>query len=205
MHDAYSNDRHAPCILRRTRAYIARRMDEAERRQNLLGAFVLAVADRLRAETEAAVGHTGAAAAALVSIAHFPDQTVEQLRQAIGLSHPAAVRVVDRLVEQGLVRRRPAGRGPAVALRVTAAGRRRARRILDVRRRVLAEALPGLSAAESAALEAILEKGLAHLAGTPRTTICRLCDMGRCRRIDCPVVDRQTELGVPPPPFVPVD
>jgi DNA-binding MarR family transcriptional regulator len=180
-------------------------MDDAERRENMLGAYVLAVADRLRGETEAAVGHTGAAAAALVTIAHFPDWTVEQLRQAIGLSHPAAVRVVDRLVEDGLVRRRRAARGPAVALRVTAAGGRRARRVLDVRRRVLSGALPELSAAEAAALEAILEKGLALLAGAPRTTICRMCDMGRCRRIACPVVERQTELGAPPPPFLPLE
>jgi hypothetical protein len=61
------------------------------------------------------------------------------------------------------------------------------------------------SDAEAAALEAILEKGLALVAGAPRTTVCRMCDMGRCRRIACPVVERQTELGAPPPPFVPLD
>jgi DNA-binding MarR family transcriptional regulator len=99
-------------------------MTDDARRHNLLGAFVLAVADRIRVETENSVGHSGSAAAALVTIAHFPGRTVEFLRQAIGLSHPAAVRVVDRLVEQGLVRRRPSGPGPAVALTVTTAGRR---------------------------------------------------------------------------------
>src|ERR671932_595114 len=117
MHGAYSNESYAPRIHRRTRAYIAPRMDDAERRENMLGAYVLAVADRLRGETEAAVGHTGAAAAALVTIAHFPDWTVEQLRQAIGLSHPAAVRVVDRLGQEGPLRPRPPGRGPALAPR----------------------------------------------------------------------------------------
>jgi MarR family transcriptional regulator, negative regulator of the multidrug operon emrRAB len=176
-----------------------------DRRVNMLGAFVVAVADRVRAETEAAVGHTGAGAAALVMIAQFPDRSVEFLRRAIGLSHPAAVRVVDRLVEQKLVRRRPAGRGPAVALRVTAAGRRAAGRILDVRREVVAAALPDLSADEAAALSGILERALERLADTPGTTICRLCDMGRCRRFGCPVVDAQVALGVPPPDFVPVD
>jgi DNA-binding MarR family transcriptional regulator len=176
-----------------------------DRRDNLLGAFVLAVADRLRRETEEAVGHSGAAAAALVTIAQFPDRTVEFLRQAIGLSHPAAVRVVDRLVEERLLRRRPAGPGPAVALALTAAGRRRARRILDLRRKVLADALPQLSRAESSTLSAILERALAQMSDSPGTTHCRLCDMGRCRRIDCPVVDRQIELGRPPPEPVPLD
>src|SRR3954471_5710461 len=85
--------------------------DEHERRANLLGAFALALADRLRAETEAAVGHSGAAAAALVTIVQFPGRTVEFLRRAVGLSHPAAVRVVDRLVEQRLLRPRPGGPG----------------------------------------------------------------------------------------------
>jgi DNA-binding MarR family transcriptional regulator len=180
-------------------------MEEEERRVNMAGAFVLAVADRLRDETEAAVGHTGAAAAALVTIAQFPGRSVEFLRRAVGLSHPAAVRVVDRLVEQGLVRRRAAGRGPAVALTATAAGRRAARRILDVRRRVIAESLPDLSSDEAAALSAILERALEGLAGTPGTTICRLCDMGRCRRVDCPVGEEQIALGRPPPDYVPME
>src|SRR6266540_873100 len=102
-----------------------------DRGQNLLGAFVLEVAGRIQRETEAAIGHAGATAAALVTIAQFPERTVEELRRAIGLSHPAAVRVVDRLVEDRLVRRRRAGRGPAVELTATGAGRRRARGILD--------------------------------------------------------------------------
>jgi DNA-binding MarR family transcriptional regulator len=174
-------------------------MTDDARRHNLLGAFVVAVADRIRVETENSVGHSGSAAAALVTIAHFPGRTVEFLRQAIGLSHPAAVRVVDRLVEQGLVRRRPSGPGPAVALTVTTAGRRAARAVLDVRASVVAQALPRLSAAESATLAGVLEKGLAHLADTPGSTICRLCDQGRCRREDCPVAQRQIELGAPPP------
>jgi MarR family transcriptional regulator, negative regulator of the multidrug operon emrRAB len=180
-------------------------VNEEERYENMLGAFVLAVADRVRLDTEEAIGHTGAAAAALVMIAHFPDRTVEFLRQAVGLSHPAAVRVVDRLVDQRLVRRRPAGRGPAVALRTTAAGKRQARKILDIRRRVLADALPELSAAESATLSAILDKALARLADSPGTTICRLCDQGRCRTADCPVARRQVELGAPPPAPEPLD
>nr|MDP8929022.1 MarR family transcriptional regulator [Actinomycetota bacterium] len=169
-------------------------MNEADRRDNLLGAFALVVADRLRLETENVVGHTGAAGPALVTIAQFPDRTVEFLRRAIGLSHPAAVRVVDRLVDQRLVRRRPSGRGPALALTATAAGKRQARKILGVRRMVLANSLPELSDEESAALTGILEKALRHVVDSPGTTICRLCDQGRCRRDECPVVGRQIEL-----------
>lgn len=173
-------------------------MSATARRDNLLGAFVLAVADQIRDETEQAVGHTGAAAAALVTIAHFPGRTVEFLRQAVGLSHPAAVRVVDGFTNQGLVRRRPSGHGPAVALTVTAAGRRQARAVLDVRAAVVARALPRLSATESATLTAVLERALTRLSDTPGSTICRLCDQGQCRHRDCPVELRQVELGMAP-------
>jgi DNA-binding MarR family transcriptional regulator len=192
MHGAYCNARKGELV------------NEDDRLENLLGAFALAVADRLRSETEDAIGHTGAAAAALITIAQYPDRTVEFLRQTLGLSHPAAVRVVDRLVEQRLVRRRAAGRGPALALAPTATGRRRAREILDLRQEVLADALPELSRTESDTLSAILERALAHLADSPRTTICRLCDARRCGRPDCPVVRKQRELGRTPPDPAPL-
>jgi DNA-binding MarR family transcriptional regulator len=173
-----------------------------DRDQNLLGAFVLEVAGRIQRETEAAIGHTGATAAALVTIAQFPGRTVEELRRAVGLSHPAAVRVVDRLAEERLVTRRPAGRGPAVALTATAAGRRRARRILDIRHGILADALPALSRDEERVLTDVLQRALSGLADTPEPVICRMCDTGRCRRGECPVMERQSERGNPPPQWV---
>ena len=176
-----------------------------DRQQNMLGAFVLAVADQIRAETEAAVGHTGASAAALVTIAQFPGGTVEELRRSVGLSHPAAVRVVDRLVEQRLVKRSRSGPGPAVALTVTANGTKRARKILDVRRKVLRDALPDMSQADSKALTRVLERGLANLADADEPIVCRLCDKGRCRRADCPVVKTQIQRGNEPPEFTQLD
>jgi MarR family transcriptional repressor of emrRAB len=179
-------------------------MNDNDRRDNMLGAFVLAVSDRLRRETAEAIGHTGASASALITVAHFPGRTIEFLRHAIGLSHPATVRVVDRLVERGLVRRRTASRGPAVALTPTAAGKRQARRILEIRQKVIADSVPELSTAESQTLAAILERALGHLSESPGTTHCRLCDMQRCPRPDCPVVLRQTERGSPPPEPVPI-
>jgi MarR family transcriptional repressor of emrRAB len=176
-----------------------------DRTQNLLGAFVLEVAGRIQRETEAAIGHTGATAAALVTIAQFPGRTVEELRRAIGLSHPAAVRAVDRLAAERLVRRSPAGRGPAVALTATAAGRRKARAILDIRRAILADALPALSDDEERLLTGVLERALDHLSDSPDPVICRICDTGRCRRGECPVMERQAARGNPPPEWVAIE
>jgi MarR family transcriptional regulator, negative regulator of the multidrug operon emrRAB len=176
-------------------------MSDHDRRDNLLGALVLTLADRIRDETEGVLGHAGGAAAALAAIAQQPGGTVEDLRRAIGRSHPASVRIVDRLVELGLVTRRPSGRGPAVALTATAEGRERAREILAVRRRVIGEAMPELAPDEAAALTAILERALEKAAELPRgVTVCRLCDKGRCRRDDCPVARGLAAQGVDLPP-----
>lgn len=170
----------------------------------MLGAFVDAVAERLRTETEQVAGRTGASAAALTMVAQFPDRSVEFLRRAIGLSHSATVRVVDQLVADGLVERRRSGHGPAVAITVTPLGRERARAVSTRRRAVLSDLLARLDPTQTDALASVLDSTLAHLAGGPGTTICRLCDQQACRARGCPVVHRQDQLGAPPPPAAPL-
>lgn len=174
-----------------------RRMAAESRTQNLLGALVLTISDRIRHETESVLGHAGGAAAALATIAQQPGGTVEDLRQAIGRSQPATVRIVDRLVDLGLVDRRSAGRGPAVSLTPTDAGRQRAREVIAVRHRIIDELLPDLDPQEVAVLTRVLERALTRAAELPEgTTVCRLCDKGGCPRSDCPVVARLVEQGV---------
>jgi len=86
---------------------------------NIVGAFALALADGIRDATEAAAGMTGAAPAALVALDQFlAGRPTGELAQVTGITHSGAVRLVDRLVDAGLVERR-AGRaaeraGPVV-------------------------------------------------------------------------------------------
>ena len=173
-------------------------MAASARRRNLVGAFALAVADRLRAEAEAVTGLSGESTAALAVIAQQPGGTVEALRQAIGRSQPATVRIVDRLAAKGLVERRPSGSGPGLALVVTEAGRDRAEQVLTARDAMLDALLSELDADAAGALEGTLERLLPQLAQLPAgLTVCRLCDKGSCRgRGDCPVADRLEQLGV---------
>jgi MarR family transcriptional regulator, negative regulator of the multidrug operon emrRAB len=168
------------------------------RRRNLLGATALALADRMRATVDSASDVSGEAAAALAVIAQQPRGTVEDLRQAIGRSQPATVRIVDRLVEHGLVERRPGDRGPALALVVTARGRRQARAIVAARDRVLAEALQGLDRRTAAALESALTHLLVRLSELPDgLSVCRLCDKGPCRGSgDCPLASALEAQGI---------
>ena len=75
------------------------------RATNLVGAWALAAA---RAVTEAAdgeLGASGALPAAAVTVALFPDERVDALQGALGLSPSGVVRTVDRLVDAGLAER----------------------------------------------------------------------------------------------------
>jgi DNA-binding MarR family transcriptional regulator len=165
-----------------------------DRTLNLLGALAVGLGDRIAAATEETVGESATTVAALATVAQEPGCSIEELRHALGLSHSAAVRVVDRLAARGLVARRPGSRGPAVALTPTAAGARLAARVLDVRRRVVEE-VAGEELPED--LESALEVLLGRLTIDPNTghRICRLCDFTACPQDRCPVARRQRALS----------
>lgn len=171
-----------------------------ERLANVLGAFALAVSDELEAATEQAAGHTGAGPAALVALSDLlAGRSVDDLRRAVGLTHSGGVRVVDRLVGDGLAERRPGPDGRSVALALTPAGRRLAREVGGARQAALQQVLAVLDEGEQAALSAILDKLVAGVVGRrlearragatpPGGWLCRLCDPAACERSEgrCP-------------------
>ncbi|MGB8650325.1 MAG: MarR family transcriptional regulator [Mycobacteriales bacterium] len=164
-----------------------------DRAANLLGALALAVGDRQR-EAVAAEAGGESAAAALSALLHFLDApSVDLLRQVLGLTHSGAVRLIDRLEEQGLVTRGPGPDGRTVSVTLTAHGRRTARRVGRSRARVLDSALGTLTPAERATLDRLTGKVLAGLVRAPGATrwTCRLCDTTACGRDDdrCPVAN----------------
>ena len=154
-----------------------------------LCALVTGLEDRLRDAVEAASGFTGVAPDALLTIGHAPGLRVEDLAAMLRVSHSGAVRTVDRLVVAGLVERRgSAGDRRSVELWLTAAGRRRRRRVLDARNEVLDDALGVLDPGGRAALGALVDRllsGLAARAGEDHS-LCRLCDPADCAD-GCPV------------------
>lgn len=159
------------------------------RTANLLGALALALMDELGEEVAAASGHGGAAPAALVTIGAEPELSIGALGVILGLSQPGAVRLVDRLVADGLVTRGAGPDGRTRALALTAAGQVRRAAILAARQRRLAPALAALSSGEQDQLVPLLERMLAALTtDLPRSyAICRLCDDGVCATAACPV------------------
>jgi DNA-binding MarR family transcriptional regulator len=177
---------------------------------NLVGALAVAMADRIRQATEGAAGHAAAAPAALVALDEFLDgRTMDHLRLAVGLTPSGAVRLVDRLAEQGLVERRPGADGRSVALVLTGTGRASAAQVRRARANAVGEMLGKLSVRDRQALTRIAERLLTavteeRLAERARGDLpaggwlCRLCDAEACGRPegDCPTATAAAAVAV---------
>jgi DNA-binding MarR family transcriptional regulator len=165
-----------------------------DRVANVLGALALAVTDRTSAAIAAAAGQSVSAAAALSAMHHFLDRpTLDQLRRVLGLTHSGAVRLVDRLVDAGLVTRGPGPDGRSRSITLTSAGREAAERVSAARAAVLGDALDDLTPDERDALHALMGRLMASIvrAKDGGAWICRLCDLVACGRADgaCPTAN----------------
>lgn len=165
-------------------------MHDTARIANLLGAAGLAVRDLALTGATKAAGVSESAAAAMVVLSWSPGLSVTELGRRIGLSQPAAARMVDSLVVADLVRRSP-GSGRSVAIRLTPKGRRAVRRLLTSRGDSLGDLVrDALDLKEQVALAGLLEKVLTSVYGEigDSERICRLCDRDSCtRNAVCPV------------------
>jgi DNA-binding MarR family transcriptional regulator len=163
-----------------------------ERTANLLGALALTLSDRAAAAVQAGAGVSGSDAAALVTLRNYAEgEPLDLLRRALALSHPGVVRLADRLAARGLVERHRGDRdGRAVALRLTAAGRRAADAALAARADAIDAALETLDAGQRRALGPMLERmlGAQTTDSTASLVICRMCDPDVCGHPEhCPV------------------
>lgn len=157
---------------------------------NLVGALSLAVMDRIERGAREITGHGGETPAALVVIGYGPGMSNDQLRRILGRSHSGTVRLVDRLVADGLVERLPGQDGREVALHLTAKGAATRRALLASRISAVASLMDVLSASESAQLAKLIRDVLARqeTSQLDRFTICRMCDSGLCTH--CPLPTR---------------
>lgn len=157
------------------------------RTSNLLGVVGLAVADRIKDTTREILKHAGETPAALVVIGYDLGPSNDELRRILGLSHSGTVRLVDRLVADGLVERRAGSDGRAVALFVSKRGRTLREKILKSRLSAISPLLEPLSRVEQETLAALLHKILSSMETTDmqRRTLCRLCDNRVCS--NCPI------------------
>jgi DNA-binding MarR family transcriptional regulator len=183
---------------------------ELQHSANLLGALSLAVTDRSLEAIAEKDELSETAAAALSALDQFLDRpSVERLGQVVGVTSSGAVRLVNRLESAGYVQREPGRDARVRQVRLTARGRRAARRVAGARAGVLEGALRDLSDEERELLDGLLARALVRMMRAPGATkwICRLCDTGACGRAagNCPVAnealrrwggadDRRTEM-----------
>jgi MarR family transcriptional regulator, negative regulator of the multidrug operon emrRAB len=162
----------------------------------MLGAVALRLADEMVAVTTKASGLNETAAAALIVLTRQREEPIEYLRRVLALSHPATVRLIDRLEEAGLVVRRPGIDGRTVVPVLTRAGAQKARAVAKARAVVLEQALQQIDRAGYKRIAALLES-LLRAAPKNRedaSNLCRLCDLEACNNLArCPV-DEQLKV-----------
>jgi DNA-binding MarR family transcriptional regulator len=155
------------------------------RLENLLGAHALAIVDRM------AAGEAPSERAALVTLLAHPGSGVGWLADVLGLTDSGGTRLVERLVADGLVVRRPGLDARSRVLDLTPQGRNRAREVLATRERGLARALAPLTDAERRTLERLLAKVVSGLTDDlpAAMQVCRMCDREACgvRQGRCPL------------------
>lgn len=158
-----------------------------DRTANLLGVVGLAVADRIEDTARDILNHAGETPAALVVIGYGLGPSNDQLRRILGLSHPGSVRLVDRIVADGLVERRAGRDRRSIALFLTVKGAALREKLLNGRLAAIKPFLMQLTQAEQEALAALLHKILSSMETTDleRCTLCRLCDGRVCS--NCPI------------------
>ncbi|MDT7700423.1 MAG: hypothetical protein QOJ30_2748 [Pseudonocardiales bacterium] len=172
-------------------------MHDRARTANLLGAAALAVADLVTDDTTRAAGVSASGAAALVVLSASPGLSVTELGRRVGLSQPAAARMVDSLQAADLVNRRP-GPGREVSVQPTSAGRHAASLLLTARGEPLGELVSVLDEGEQDTLADLLAKLLTRLYTRVGSSelLCRLCDRASCTAsAPCPVGKAEREQG----------
>jgi DNA-binding MarR family transcriptional regulator len=152
-----------------------------ERLANLLGALALTVRDLMLDDVLRATGTSASAAAAIAVAAHAPGLSVTELGRRIGLSQPAAARMIESLEARGLTERRPTATR-SVAVHLTEEGRQAAEEILQARARGLLALSDALDESERTVLAGLLDKLLDAAYGRlpDNKLLCRLCDPAAC-------------------------
>lgn len=170
-----------------------------QRAENLLGALAVLVTDEMYALNTLPALAGSTARAMLNAIGQYPDASIELLRDAVALSHPAAVRAVAGLADAGLVEKRAGVDKRSVALALTGAGRREVKRLQRAREDMLTRIVGHLDSDERKVLEDLLIKILWHETRDPAQAmqLCRFCDDGPCLKAGCPIECRENGLPMP--------
>jgi DNA-binding MarR family transcriptional regulator len=179
------------------------------RLDNLLAALSLGLADDGNAALARETGLSGAAPTALLALDEFlGGATIGRLAEVLDLTHSGAVRLVSLLEAEGLARRVPGLDRRRVEVRLTSAGRRRARAARTARDAVVSATTAALGDRDRLDLERLLDRLVAarvaarigrRQAGERGPWLCRTCDLTACGRPEgrCPAQVTAAEVLSP--------
>ena len=167
------------------------------RTANLLGALAGEITDRIERQGKLHPNQTSSATAALNVIGFYEGCSNGALGRALGLSHTATVRLVDKLELAGLVNSETGTDKRSVALRLTDLGRDRTRCVIRERCLRLGDFIAALTPEQRRQLDEIAETLLKSMVDAAQDAdhICRLCDGTACPPRRCPVHQKAVELG----------
>lgn len=158
---------------------------------NILGAFTMALNDKMGRAVSAAAGLNGSACYAVVTIGTEPGSTIEELRRMLDLEHSSAVRTIAKLEARGLVTksRRACDDKRITRINLTRSGEDLFCKILDARQDVLTKVTSKMSDEERKLLDGLIRKVMPDVVepGDDQHYVCRLCDMEACDQRICPV------------------
>lgn len=163
---------------------------------NLLGAFASTVSVRIEQQVAELGGRSLSHEVALVAIRNHPNDTIDILSKVLGLTHSGAVRLINTLVDEGLVERHRSSKDArAAVICVTPEGEKRADSVLQAREQVTAQIIGSLTAEQQQHLVPVFETVLGGLTSDQvgARRICRMCDESVCRPGGCPVEQAITE------------
>ena len=155
-----------------------------ERLENLLGAFAVALGERLQKRMAQAAGCSPTGVAALEWLDRGHNLRPRDLVEALEISPPGASQLIRSLIAAGLVRR---ARYPhdqrQWALGLTELGSRRVGRASYARARLVGEIVRTIPFPWRLRLIRILERLLARMVDSQQTVtqLCRYCDWHICR------------------------
>ena len=157
------------------------------RTANLLGGISLAIGDRIEDTARDILNHAGETPAALIVIGYGTGPSNDMLRRVLDLSHSGTVRLIDRLVADGLVERCEGHDKRAISLFLTKRGKALREKLLKGRLTAIRPILTTLDDDELEVLGNLLHKLLSSMDPTDmeRRTLCRLCDNRVCT--NCPL------------------
>ena len=161
-----------------------------ERLPVLVAALVQTMSEQLTDDGSRLCGLSAAAAAAVISIDKNPGVAIDALARTLRYSHSGTVRLVQRLVDQGLVlRAREAEDGRVAALTLTKRGASVVTAIHRRRREWLSTLLSDIPPKQLDALQATISTVLTKLTVGRESAdyICRFCDESICTPDRCPV------------------